>query len=272
MLGGFFVYFQTCLQMVVCFLRCSPVPASHTIQVKLSLRMYEQTTRKQQHSSILLFSQKCEWPVARKSSVCCSSSLFMLDDSCVVRWKIFSFAGVCRAAASDTAAAALVGASHCLCSSLPWLCRGCRRRRNWAALALLGLPAPLQQEQEERQATAADLAHRHCDISCLARAGIRWFAEPGFLFATNFEHTWAWVCCMYNSPSHSAGLLFPPWLVEKNTPRNLSGFACMCGFSRVCCPLECSCFVCYVGCSNPCWAVLGIERKLWRNAWAFLFR
>lgn len=114
-----FFCFQTCLQMVVCFLRCSPVPTSHTIQVKLSLRMYEQTTRKQQHSSILLFSQKCEWPVARKSSVCCSSSLFILDDSYVVRWKywIFSFAGVCRAAASDTAAAALLGASvsapHC---------------------------------------------------------------------------------------------------------------------------------------------------------------
>lgn len=265
--------------MVVCFLRCSPVPTSHTIQVKLSLRMYEQTTRKQQHSSILLFSQKCEWPVARKSSVCCSSSLFILDDSYVVRWKywIFSFAGVCRAAASDTAAAALLGASHCLCSSLPWLCRGCRRRKNWAALALLGLPAPLQQEQEGRDKQLQQTLHTGTLISA-ARARIRClpqplrFAEPGSSFASNIEHSWAWVCCMYISTSHSAGLLFPPWLVEKNTPRNLSGFACMCGFSRVCWPLECSCFVCYIACSNLCWAVLGRERKLWRNAWAFLFR
>lgn len=130
----------------------------------------------------------------------------------------------------------------------------------------------------ERQATPADLAHRHFDISCLARARIRClpqpprFAEPGSSFASNIEHSWAWVCCMYISTSHSAGLLFPPWLVEKNTPRNLSGFACLCGFSRVCWPLECSCFVCYIACSNLCWAVLGRERKLWRNAWAFLFR
>lgn len=251
----------------MCFLRCSPVPTSHTIQVKLSLRMYEQTTRKQQHSSILLFSQKCEWPVARKSSVCCSSSFFILDDSCVVWWKywIFSFA-----------AAALLGASHCLCSSLPWLCRGCRRRRN------LSSPCPACPSAAgaggETQAAPADLAHRHFDICCLARAGIRCllqpprFAEPGSLFATNFEHSWAWVCCMYISPSHSAGLLFPPWLVEENTPRNLSGSGCMSGFSRVCCPLEHSCFVCYMACSNPCWAVLGRESKLWRNAWAFLFR
>lgn len=231
--------------MVVCFLRCSPVPASHTIQVKLSLRMYEQTTRKQQHSSILLLSQKCEWPVARKSSVCCSSSLFILDDSCVVRWKywVFSFAGVCRAAASDTAAAALLGTSHCLCSSLPWLSRGCRRRRNLSSPCSVGPASPSAAGTGgERQAAQVDLAHRHFDISCLARARIRClpqpprFAEPGSLFATNFEHSWAWVCCMYISPSYSAGLLLFPWLDEGNTPRNLSDSACMCGFSSVLSP------------------------------------
>lgn len=146
-----------------------------------------------------------------------------------MKYWIFSFA-----------AAALLGASHCLCSSLPWLCRGCRRRRN------LSSPCPASPSAAgaggERQAAPADLAHRHFDICCLARARIRClpqpprFAEPGSLFATNFEHSWAWVCCMYISPSHSAGLLFPPWLVERNTPRNLCGSGCMCGFSRVCCP------------------------------------
>lgn len=119
MLEGF-VFFQTCLQMVVCFLRWSPVPASHTIQVKLSLRMYEQTTKQWQHSSIILFSQKCERPVARKTSVCCSVSLFILGDPSLVRWKewIFSFAGVCRTAASDTAPAASLGTGHCPVSLL----------------------------------------------------------------------------------------------------------------------------------------------------------
>lgn len=43
--------------MVVYFLSWSPVPVSHPIQVKLFLRTYKQTIKKQQHSSVLLFSQ-----------------------------------------------------------------------------------------------------------------------------------------------------------------------------------------------------------------------
>lgn len=119
-----FCCFQTCLQMVVCFLRWSPIPASHTIQVKLSLRMYEQTTKKWQHSSILLFSQKCEGTVARKTSVCCSISLFILEDSSLVRWKeqIFSFAGVC--------------ACYCHHSAV------CRRRTNLNSPCSVGPPSP----------------------------------------------------------------------------------------------------------------------------------
>lgn len=66
--------------MVVYFLRWSPIAVSHTIQVKLSLRTYKQTTKKQQHSLVLLFSQECEWPVARKTRVC-STSLIILNHS-----------------------------------------------------------------------------------------------------------------------------------------------------------------------------------------------
>lgn len=135
-----------------------------------------------------------------------------------------------------------------------------------------------RQEQSggERQATQVDLAHRHFDISCLARArtGCLPLSHQSSLNQVPYLQlilSTAEVCCMHISPSHSAGLLFPPWLVEKNTPRNLCGLACKRGFSTQCavdCLLECSSSLCYMACSNPCWAVLGRER----NAWAFLFR
>lgn len=150
----------------------------------------------------------------------------------------------------------------------------------WTALAVLGLPAPLQAGAVRRgESRTSRACTQHFDTSCLARAriGCPPLSHQGFLYQVPYLQltvdwpSWAWVCCMHISPSHSAGLLFPPWLVEKNTPRNLSGFAWMCGFSAQC-AVECSCSVCYMACSNPCWAVLGRERTLWRNAWALLFR
>lgn len=148
------------------------------------------TTKKQQHSSILLFSQKCECPVTRKRSVCCYSSLFILDDSSLSDGSKGSLAlQVSQNSSSDTAPAALLGTSHCPVSLLipamalqrlqeekeleqPLLCWACQ-------------PLCRQEQSEgERQAAAqADLAYRHFDISCLARAtiGCLPLSHQGFL-------------------------------------------------------------------------------------------
>lgn len=119
--------------------------------------------------------------MARKTSVCCSSSLFILDDSSLVRWKewICSFAGVCRTAASDTAPATLLGTSHCPVSVdiVPSLCRACRRRTNLNSPCSVGHSSPSvgKNSQEGRDKQHKETLHTGTSISA-ACPGLGWDA------------------------------------------------------------------------------------------------
>lgn len=154
--------------------------------------------------------------MARKSSACCSSSLFIPDD----------FSGqmevdlqLCRCLQNSRlrqCPAALLGASQVSLLVTAMALQRLQEEKELAQPLMCWACQPLcRQEQSggDRQAAQVDLAHRYFDISCLARTRIGChqgflnqvpylllilsIAEPGFV-----------VC--HISPSHSAGLLFPP--------------------------------------------------------------